>query len=421
MVGNYPGVYFEITQDEKGPPMGAAVSIEISGDDYNTLMSIADSMEQVIKKSGIKGLEGLRVDLVTGKPEMLLSIDREKARRFGLSTAQIASTIRTSLFGKEVSKFKVGDDEYPINVRFKKKYRNDLDYLLNQKITFRNKRGKIMQIPVSAVAELKYNTTYDGIKHKDLDRYITLSSNVVKGYNANKINNEIKEVLAGFELPKGYSYKFAGKQEDQKKTIDFMKHAMLVAVSLIMLILVSQFNSVVKPFIIMISVLFSTIGVFLGIAITRMDFVVVMSGIGIVSLAGIVVNNAIVLIDYIDLLKKRKRVELGLDEDAFLPVEHATQCIIEGGKTRLRPVLLTAITTILGLIPMAIGVNINFSELYSHFEPHLFFGGDMASIWSPLAWTVIFGLTFSTFLTLIVVPAMYRISTGIEKVIRGEK
>ncbi len=421
LVHSYPGVSFDISQDEKGPPMGSAVSIEIFGEDYNTLMSIADSMEILIKKAGIQGLEGLKVDLVTGKPELIVKIDREKARRFGLSTAQVAMAIRTALFGKEVSKFKVGDDEYPIEVRFKEKYRNNIDNLMNQKITFRNRRGKMMQIPISSIASVEYNTTYDGIKHKNLDRYITLSSNVVKGFNSNKINDKIKEVLKDFKLPVGYSYKFAGKQEDQQKTIDFMKHAMLVAISLIMLILVSQFNSVVKPFIIFISIIFSTIGVFLGIALTKMDFVIVMSGIGIVSLAGIVVNNAIVLIDYIDLLKKRRRKELGLPEDAFLPVPEATKCIIEGGKTRLRPVLLTAITTILGLLPMAMGININFKELYYHFDPHLYWGGDMAAIWSPLAWTVIFGLTFSTFLTLIVVPAMYRIATNIEKVFRDRR
>jgi multidrug efflux pump len=418
---NYPGVSFEISQDEKGPPMGADVSIEIFGEDYNTLISISDSMKALIKKAGVEGLEGLKVDLVTGKPELIVKIDREKARRFGLSTAQVAMSIRTALFGKEVSKYKIGDDEYPIELRFDKKYRNNIDNLMNQKIIFRNPRGRIMEVPISAIATVKYNTTYDGIKHKNLDRYITLSSSVEKGYNANKINDELKEVLKNFKLPVGYSYKFAGKQEDQQKTIDFMKYAMIVAISLIMLILVTQFNSIVKPLIIFVSIIFSTIGVFLGIALTRMDFVIVMSGIGIVSLAGIVVNNAIVLIDYIDLLKKRRRKELGLPENAFLPVPEATKCIIEAGKTRLRPVLLTAITTILGLLPMAIGLNINFKELYYHFDPHLYWGGDMAAIWSPLAWAVIFGLTISTFLTLIVVPAMYRIATNIEKVFRDKR
>ena len=420
LINRYPGVYFEITQDEKGPPMGAAVSIEIFGDDYNKLMAIADTFEFKIKKAGIKGLEGLRVDLVTGKPELLVHIDRDKAIRYGLSTVQVASSIRTALFGKEISKYKVEDDEYLIQLRFKEKYRNNLEYLMNQKITFRDKKGKIIQIPISAVATLEFNTTYDGIKHKNLDRYITLSSNVKKGYNASDINNRIKEVLKDSQLPAGYTFKFAGKEEDMKKTINFMKNAMMMALSFIMLILVTQFNSVVKPFIILISVLFSTIGVFLGVAFTKMDFVIVMGGIGIVSLAGIVVNNAIVLLDYIDFLKEKKRVELGIDENTFLPVEYATECIVDAGRIRLRPVLLTAITTIFGLLPMAIGISIDFSGLYSDFNPHLFFGGDMASVWSPLAWVVIFGLTFSTFLTLIVVPAMYRIAIEIEKKLKGK-
>ena len=418
LTDKYPGTYFEVTQDEKGPPMKAAVAIEISGEDYNKLMNIADSMKTIIKGANITGLEGLKVDLVTGKPEMLVIVDREKARRFGLSTLQIAASLRTALFGKEVSKYKIGDDEYSIELRFDKKYRNNLDNLMNQKIIFRNKRGKLMSIPISSVASLKYNTSYDGIRHKNTDRTITLSANVKKGYNENEINNQIKELLKDFKTPSGYSFKFAGKEEDQAKTMAFMTRALFIALSLIMLILITQFNSVVKPFIILISVVFSTIGVFMGIALSKMDFVVVMGGIGIVSLAGIVVNNAIVLIDYIDLLKKRRRAELGMEEDAFLPLEEATKCIIEGGKTRLRPVLLTAITTIFGLLPMAIGVNIDFAGLYSNFNPHFFTGGDMASIWSPLAWTVVFGLTFSTFLTLIVVPAMYRIATHLEKIIR---
>jgi multidrug efflux pump subunit AcrB len=173
--------------------------------------------------------------------------------------------------------------------------------------------------------------------------------------------------------------------------------------------MVSQFNSVVKPLIIMVSVLFSTIGVFGGLATFKMDFVVIMTGIGLVSLAGIVVNNAIVLIDYTDLLKMRKRKELGLEEDSILPKNINLACVIQAGQTRLRPVLLTAVTTLLGLLPLASGLNIDFLSLFEHFDPKIYFGGDNVAFWGPISWTIIFGLTFSTFLTLIVVPAMYHV------------
>jgi multidrug efflux pump subunit AcrB len=287
---------------------------------------------------------------------------------------------------------------------------------MNQKMTFRNKKGKWMQIPISAVASFSYNTTYGAIKRKDLDRVITLYSNVLEGYNANEINNELKVILKENAnlFQDGYKYKFTGEQEEQAKSMAFLTTALLIAVAIIMLILVSQFNSVVKPIIIVSSIVLSTIGVFGGIATFGMDIIIVMTGVGIVSLAGVVVNNAIVLIDYIDLLKARKRIDLGLEEDAILPLKDATDCIVQGGKTRLRPVLLTAITTILGLLPMALGLNMDFGTMLSEFDPRISFGGDMADMWSPLSWTVIFGLTFATFLTLVIVPVMYKISTKVE-------
>ena len=246
---------------------------------------------------------------------------------------------------------------------------------------------------------------------------ITLSSNVIEGYNATRINEQLAGLLSDFEFPEGYSFVFSGEQEEQMESMAFLSRALLIAISLILIILVTQFNSLIKPLIIIASVVFSTIGVFGGLATFRMDFVVVMTGIGIVSLAGIVVNNAIVLIDFIELLKSRKRRELGLKEGEFLPVHAAAQCIIEGGKTRLRPVLLTAITTILGLIPLAVGLNIDFGGLLREFQPELYFGGDMVIFWGPISWTVIFGLTFATFLTLVIVPVMYKITVNVSKVV----
>ena len=381
-------------------------------------MNLADSMMTYIEIAKIGGIEGLKSNLTIGKPELLVSIDREKARRYGLSTMQIASTIRTSLFGKEISDFKIGEDEYPIQLRLMEKYRYHVPALMNQKIIF-NEEGRNIGVPISSVADFTYSSTYGSVRRKDMERVITVFSNVIEGYNATDINNQIQDRLRNFELPEGYTYSFTGEQQEQQESMAFLGRAMLIALALILLILVTQFNSLVRPAIILASIVFSTIGVFGGISTFKMDFVVVMTGIGIVSLAGIVVNNAIVLVDYIELLKARKRKELGMEEGAYLPIDVANECIVQGGKTRLRPVLLTAITTVLGLLPLALGLNIDFKGLFSSFEPNLYFGGPQVLFWGPMAWTVIFGLTFSTFLTLIIVPVMYRLTTLMQKKLIG--
>ena len=414
LIGYYPGVQISFEKSDMGPPTGKAINIEIAGRNYDQLLYLTDSLQAFIEQSDIEGIEGLKIDLEVDKPQLLIQIDREKARRLGVSTIQIAGTIRTALFGKEISDFKVGEDEYPIQLRLQDKYRYSVAALMNQKISFRDD-GEMIQIPISAVADIKYSTTYGAVNRKNMDRVITLYSNVVEGHNATKINNQLEMLLENYDMPEGYQFKFTGEQEEQKEAMGFLGQAMLIAMALILLILVTQFNSLVRPGIIMASVVFSTIGVFGGLSTFRMDFIVVMTGIGIISLAGIVVNNAIVLIDYIELLKARKRKELGLEKDAFLPVAEATQCVVQGGKTRLRPVLLTAITTILGLLPLATGMNINFNTMLSEFNPQLYFGGDMVKFWGPISWTVIFGLTFATFLTLVIVPVMYRLSISVQK------
>jgi multidrug efflux pump subunit AcrB len=362
------------------------------------------------------------MNISTQKPELLIHIDRDKAQRFGLSTGMIASTFRNALFGFEASDFKVGEDEFPIQVRLKDEYRYDLQALENLKVTVFGD-GPPAHIPLSSVATFEYSTSFSSVRRKDMDRVITLYSNVIEGYNANTINQQLASRMEAFEMPTGYTYEFTGEQQEQQESTEFLGNAMLIALALITLILVTQFNSVIRTGIIMMSILFSTIGVFGGLWTFKMDFIIIMTGVGIISLAGIVVNNAIVLIDYIELLKRKKRKELGMEEDAFLPVDVATECIVEGGKTRLRPVLLTAITTILGLIPMAVGMNFDFEGLFTSYNPNMYFGGDMAAMWSPISWTVIFGLTFSTFLTLIIVPVMYRMTTIAQKkwIAIGEK
>ncbi len=403
-----PGILVTISKNMMGPPTGKPINIEVTGKDYASLITLTRNIQQYIEESGIKGIENLKMDLDIGMPELIVEINRDSARRFGLSTAQIASTIRTSLFGKDISDYKDGEDDIPIILKFDLKYRQDIPSILDQKITFRSQSsGKIMQVPISAVASFSYSTTYSAVKRKNTKRVITLFSNVIEGYNNNEVNERIKNSLNNFDIPEGYMYKFTGEQEDQKETTDFLLQALLIALSVITMILVTQFNSFAKSLIIMASVFFSTISVFGGIATFKMDFIIIMTGIGIISLAGVVVNNAIVLIDYIDYLKAKKKTELKLSENEILPLENSIECIIEAGQTRLRPVLLTAITTILGLLPMAIGLNINFKNLVTKFDPQIYFGGDNSLFWGPMAWTVIFGLSFATFLTLIVVPVMY--------------
>ncbi|MCP5104916.1 MAG: efflux RND transporter permease subunit, partial [bacterium] len=408
LLGKYPGVHVSVVKNQMGPPTGKPVNIEISGKEIEPLIRVTQEVRKYIEQSNIKGIEGFKMDLDVGMPELMVKIDREKARRFGLSTAQIAGNIRTALFGSEVSDYKDGEDEYPIMLRLSKKYRNDIDALMNQKITYKSQTtGDIIQVPISAVANFDNSTTYGSVNRLDMDKVITLWSNIIEGYNAVAINMQLMELMTKYEMPEGFEYKFTGEQQEQEETSAFLGRALLICLALIMMIMVTQFNSFSKPFIIMASVLFSTIGVFGGIATFRMDFIIIMTGIGIISLAGVVVNNAIVLIDYIDFLKNRARKRLGIDFDKALPIGESIECIVQGGKTRLRPVLLTAITTILGLTPMAIGLNINFAALLSDLDPQIYFGGDNALFWGPMAWTVIFGLAFATILTLVVVPAMY--------------
>ena len=411
---SYTGVEFFVEPNRMGPPAGYPINIEVSGKEIDQLIAITDNMELLISRAGIKGIEGFKIDIETGNPELMVNIDRDKARRFGLSTFSIAMAIRTALFGKELSDYKGREDDYPIQLRLEQKYRYNLASLLNQKITFRNNQGKLMQVPISSVADISYSTSFGNIKRKDLNRVVTLYSNVKTEYNANRVMAQVKKVLGNYEVPLAYKFEFTGEQKEQAKTSSFLMGALLSAIALIMIILVTQFNSFAKPIIIIGSVVFSTIGVFGGIATFNMPVVILMTGVGIVSLAGVVVNNAIVLIDYIDYLKSKRKEALGMDKDDNLPKEEIIACIVDAGKTRLRPVLLTAITTVLGLLPMAVGLNIDFISMFTEFDPHIFIGGDNAAFWSAMSWTVIFGLSFATFLTLVIVPVMYLLGNSIK-------
>lgn len=403
-----PGVTLTVDKDAAGPPTGKPINLELIGEDLETLIRLSEDIQQEIAASGIRGIEKLKSSLELGKPELVVDIDRDNARRFGLSTSSIANEIRTALFGREVSKFKEGEDSYEVNVRLNQNYRYDVDALMNKNITFRDQSsGKLVQVPISSVAHVRYGSTYGSIKRKDLDRLVTLSSNVLAGYNATEITSELEVLMADYDMPAGYSYAFTGEQQEQAENMAFLSKALLIAVFMIFLIIVSQFNKITAPFIIMVSVLLSTVGVFLGLVIFNMEFVVIMTMVGIIALAGIVVNNAIVLIDFIELTRKRRRQELGLDEDARLPMNEVIDSIIIAGKTRLRPVILTAVTTILGLVPLAVGLNIDFIGAFMTYNADFYVGGDNVIFWGPMSWTIIFGLTFATFFTLIIVPTAY--------------
>ncbi len=418
----YPDAELVLGRDRKGPPTGKPVNIEIRGDDIPVLLELGQQMIHYIEQQGIEGIERLKMDVKSNKPQLVLHIDREAARRYGVSTLAIAGLVRTAVFGKEISRYKQGDEDYPIWLQAQERFRKNLDKILAQRVTFRNpSNGRIVQVPVSAVVKVGYSSTYTSVNRKDQKRMVTIYSNVLSGYNTNEVVGRIKEALKDYPMPKGFSYAFTGEQEEQNENTAFLKSAFMAALFLIFLIIVGQFNSLISPFIILSSVILSTIGVFLGYLLTGMDIVIIMTGMGIISLAGIVVNNAIVLIDYTNLMVKEKRRALQVESMFQLPVEAVKEAIIRGGATRLRPVLLTAITTVLGLLPMAVGMNVDFRGIFLELNPHIYFGGTSAAFWGVMAWTVIFGLVFATFLTLIVVPVMYWLAYRLKRRFYGGK
>ncbi len=389
------GAKIRIDREMMGPPTGMPINIEISGDDITELVNITERLEEFIESLNIRGIEELKSSMEVSKPELILVIDRDKANRLGISTAQVGMSLRTAIYGTEVSKFKEGEEEYPVMVRLDEKYRNSIDVLLSQTIMVPGGSNGPKRIPISSFAHVVNQTSYGGITRLDNKRVITLSSNVLFGYNANEIIRQINRQLPRFELKEGYTVKFTGEQDLQAEVASFMAKALFIAIALILIILVGQFNSLSKPVIIILQVVFSLTGVFLGFAIFGMDISVMMTGMGIIAVAGIVVKNGIIIIDYTD-----KLIDSGMDK---------VEAIVQAGTTRLTPVLLTALSTILGLLPLAIGININFMTLFRELDPQFYFGGDSAAFWHPLAMTIIFGLSFATVLTLVVVPAMYKL------------
>ncbi len=413
LVGIYPGVLISVEKDANGPPVGSPINIEIEGDDYAELIHTAERMRDYINTRSISGIDELKIDVNRDKPGMQVIVDRKKAGELGVSTGQVGQQLRASIFGNKAGIYKENGEDYDIYVRFNKEDRYNTSALFNQNIIFRNNSGKVIEVAVSAVATQKNNSGFSAIKHKSVKRVVTVYSALAPGETdaaavVGKIQNEMKNFK---DLPKGVKIDYTGQIEEQNKQMTFLVGAFFSGLALIFFILIFQFNSVSKPGIIMIAIFLSFIGVFGGMVISGSSFVIMMTMMGIISLAGIVVNNGVVLLDYAQLLIDRKKVELGLDAAAYLSTNDLFESIVQAGRARLRPVLLTAITTILGLIPLAIGLNINFFTLFSEFDANIYFGGDNVVFWGPLAWTVIYGLFVATFLTLIVVPILFFLIT----------
>lgn len=405
-VKNIPGAEVTVEQESNGPPTEPPVNIEISGDDFDENARVATALFNYLDVNRVDGVENLAMDIDLNNPEITVLVDKERAAIEGISSAQVGSAIRTALFGREVSKLKSGEDEFKIQLRFNELERNNLQSLLNMRITFRDfNTGRIKQVPVSAVASFDFANSTGGIKRKDLKRTIQLQSTVTDLGAVAKINQQLAQKIEEFKsknsLPETVTITQTGEGEQQAETNSFLGMALIMAVGLIFLILVMQFNSLSKPFIVVSEIFFSIIGVFLGFAITGMTMPTIMVLVGIIGLAGIVIKNGILLIEFTEELRSR-----GMK---------TREAVIQAGKIRIIPVLLTAVSTILGLVPLAIGFNINFESLLSHFDPKIFIGGESVVFWGPLAWTIIFGLIFSFFLTLLMIPSMYLIAERLRR------
>lgn len=410
ITGSVPGAKLSIDQENGGPPTQKDISIELIGDDLDSLVKTSDRLKKYLAKQNIAGIEELIPDVQSDKPEIVFDIDRERANREGINSQQISMALFTSIYGMKAADFRnTKEDNYEINIRAQENQRNNIDAIRNLKITYRDMAtgGAVRQVPISAFTNIRYTNTYSNIKHKQQRRVLTLGSNVIKPFNANEVNANIQRALNDFKKPDSILIKMGGGQEDQQEAMMFLLSALGASFGLILIILMIQFNSIGKTFIIISEILFSIIGVFLGVSIFGMTITIVMTGVGIIALAGVVVRNGILLVEFTDLL-----MEQG---------QNLHDAVVEAGRTRMTPVVLTATAAILGLIPLAVGFNIDFVGLFTEFKPHIHFGGDNVAFWGPLSWTMIFGLGFATIVTLILVPCMYIIHFNLKQRFKGEK
>lgn len=398
-VKGIPGVEIAVDQEQNGPPVSKPINIEISGENFEDLIKTSIDLKRFLESKNVAGVEELKSDLQLNKPEVTIDVNTERANREGISTAQIGMALRNAVFGAEVSRFRDDTDDYPIMLRFNEEQRNNIEELRNLIITYRdmNMGGAVRQIPLSSIADVKYTSTYASIKRKNQKRVITLASNVISDFNPNEVVAAIQgEINSYSNTPEGVTVKMTGEQEEQAETASFLGFAGMLAIGLIVLILIMQFNSIGRTVIILSEIIFSIIGVLLGLAIFGMEISIVMTGVGIVALAGIVVRNGILLVEFTDILRGEGK--------------NLHDAIVEAGRVRMTPVLLTATATILGMIPLAVGFNIDFVTMFTELNPKIYFGGDNVAFWGPLSWTIVFGLSFATFITLILVPVMYEMS-----------
>ncbi|MGF7078259.1 efflux RND transporter permease subunit [Mucilaginibacter sp. UYCu711] len=410
ITGSVPGAKLSIDQENGGPPTQKDISIELIGDDLDSLVKTSDRLKKYLAKQNIAGIEELIPDVESDKPEIVFDIDRERANREGINSQQISMALFTSIYGMKAADFRnTKEDNYEINIRAQEDQRNNIDAIRNLKITYRDMAtgGAVRQVPISAFTNIRYTNTYSNIKHKQQRRVLTLGSNVIKPFNANEVNANIQRAINDFKKPDSILIKMGGGQEDQQEAMMFLLSALGASFGLILIILMIQFNSIGKTFIIISEILFSIIGVFLGVSIFGMTITIVMTGVGIIALAGVVVRNGILLVEFTDLL-----MEQG---------QNLHDAVVEAGRTRMTPVVLTATAAILGLIPLAVGFNIDFVGLFTQFKPHIHFGGDNVAFWGPLSWTMIFGLGFATIVTLILVPCLYIIHFNLKQRLKGEK
>jgi len=401
-----PGAAISVEQEDGGPPTDPPVNIEIVGDNFTSIAKVATELYNYLDTNRVEGIDNLQMDIDLNNPEITVTVDRERALIEGVSTAQVGMEIRTALFGKEVSKLKEGEDEYKIQLRYSELQRNNINDLMNMKITFRDfNTGQIKQVPINAVAKFDYTSSSGGVKRKNLKRTIQLQSNIADPTQAAGINAQLKTKIDDFKnkvrIPEDVTIRQSGQSEQEAETNAFLGTALVIAIGLIFLILVLQFNSLSKPFIVITEIFFSIIGVLLGYALTGKTIATIMLGVGVIGLAGIVIKNGILLIEFTDELRHRGY--------------KTREAAIQAGKIRIIPVLLTALATMLGLLPLAVGFNIDFISLFQHLNPKIFFGGDSVVFWGPLSWTIIYGLIFAFFLTLVMVPSMYIISERLRR------
>ncbi len=398
-----PAAEIVVNKEVSGPPTPKPISLEIIGEDFDDLVRNGEDVKKFLTNAKIEGMGALKSDFVSNKPEIVFDIDRERALREGISSYALAMEIRGAVYGIEASKFRDVDDEYPIQLRYKQDQRIDIETLKNLKITYRdmNAGGQVRNVPISAFCDVRYDYTYAGIKRKDDKRVITLSSDVKEGYNPNEVVAVVQQAMEKFKPTGAVVVKFAGDKEEQAATMRFLGGAMMTAIGLMLLVLVGLFNSLGKPLIILTEIVLSIIGVLIGVSIFKMEMSIVMTGVGVIALGGIVVRNGILLVEFAE-FSREKGMNL---YDATL----------EAGRTRMTPVVLTATAAILGLIPLAVGLNINFGTLLTELNPHIFFGGDNVTFFGPLSWTMIFGLFFATLLTLLLIPCLYLITERLKR------